>query len=969
MTRRVSCPLLVGRDEELALLVGLHDHAAANEPRSVVIAGEAGVGKTRLVAEFVQHARERGTRVVIGHCLPVSEGLMPFAPLVEALHQLPEDRFPVALRELVGRDDTAAALQHRPGELDQTRLFELVVALFAEVAADGPVVLVVEDMHWADRSTCDLIAYLLRAVHRQRFLTIVTFRSDEMNDACRLHLAELERTGVERVDLRPLDRQHVEAQIAGIANEAVAAEVVDEIFSRSQGNPFFTEELVATIGTPGVLPAALRDVLMARVERVDPPARWVLGLAAAAGRQVHHGVLVDAAELPELDVISVLRQLVDANLLTADAVSDTYSFRHALVQEVVYRDLLPGERARLHRRLAETLSGRPDLSADLGVAARAAVAHHWYAARDHERALHASMDAALAAEHASAMSEAHRWFERVIELWPRVTDPDVPLDHLTLLRRTAEAAHLAGDDARALELVSDAAGLVPPADALAQAMLEERRARYLYTSGADEATTIAAYEEAARRVPEDASHERAWALASFGQALMLTCRYRESQPYCEAAIALARAAGSPRAEAHALATLGINLAQGGDVDAAVAHEHHALDVGLRNGDLEAGFRAYANLAAVLALAMRMEESAAVALEGAEGSAGGGFTSAASFLFSHAAEAYFAAGKWEPARQALERAQAGHGHATTRARYHLSAAQLSIARGALAEAACALDQAHAIAATSTDKEMRGSVFASRAELAIWSNELEFAIDCVREGLASLGVCEEKGLVMRLAWLGARASADLAERDPARASAVTPNDLLDTWHDFCAGLAPTPVGRMFLALYDGERARLARAPAIDEWRAASETCAGSGAPYFAAYADYRLGQALVRARGSRPDAAASIGRALTVATGLGAEPLARAARDAARSARLSVPGSAIGGDPATQAAADFNLTPREIEVLQLVAAGRSNREIARGLFISEKTASVHVSRILAKLGVKSRAEAIALSHQRGLLASVE
>ena len=235
---------------------------------------------------------------------------MPFAPLVEALRRLPVDEVPDGLKDLVGVDG-ARADGPTPGELDQSRLFEIVVLFFERLARAAPLVLVVEDVHWADRSTCDLLAYFLRAVHRHRILTVVTVRSDQVGAPARQLLAELTRAGIERVELLPLSRGDVERQMSGILDERVSREVVEEVFARSQGNPFFTEELVAAIDVPGSLPAELRDVLLARVANFDASARGLLGLVAASGRHAHHNAIVVASERPELEVLALLRELVD----------------------------------------------------------------------------------------------------------------------------------------------------------------------------------------------------------------------------------------------------------------------------------------------------------------------------------------------------------------------------------------------------------------------------------------------------------------------------------------------------------------------------------------------------------------------------------------------------------------------------------------------------------------------------------
>jgi DNA-binding CsgD family transcriptional regulator len=273
----------------------------------------------------------------------------------------------------------------------------------------------------------------------------------------------------------------------------------------------------------------------------------------------------------------------------------------------------------------------------------------------------------------------------------------------------------------------------------------------------------------------------------------------------------------------------------------------------------------------------------------------------------------------------------------------------------------------LAASTADKQAMGAVFAVRAEHALVCADPGRAVRHATDGLAALGAGEDMALVSQLAWLGLRAFADSRERGGAIADPDASRELLDHSTDRCRESPPTASSVLYLAFCDGEQARLDERPGIDEWTAAVDTADRLGARYHGAYARYRTGQAILRARGPRANARDSLSRALATADELGAEPLAGWVRDAARSARVSLPASESrrDADPVRARYADFHLTPREIEVLELVVAGRSNREIASGLFISERTAAVHVSRILSKLGVKSRAEAIALAHSGGLV----
>ncbi|HEY7133721.1 MAG TPA: AAA family ATPase [Acidimicrobiia bacterium] len=469
---RITSPVLVGRARELSTLERVYERSLGGTPGGIVIGGEAGVGKTRLVADFCAGAEARGARVVTGRCVPATEGLVPFAPVVDAVRAIVDAAdlhvdfdtsgclLPTAVRAL---GDAILGATSGGGSLSAAYapVFELVVSFLRRLIALESVVLVIEDMHWADASTRDLLAYVLGAVQHGRLVVVATYRNDEMPSTRLLRpwLAELHRAGAERIDLAGLSRVDVEAQIVGILGDAPSACLADEVFTRGQGNPFFTEELVAARGEPGTLPAVLREALLARMARLDEGHRLLLGLAAAAGRRVSHDVLAAAARRPESELLVLLREAIEAQILTVDPDDDTYAFRHSLMQEVVYGELLPGERAMLHRALAEALSLAPGAGSDL--ASRAELAHHWYAAHEWDRALEASVAAALLAENAGALNEAEQLFERAITLWARVPQPALELDLVDLYQHTAEAAHRSGHDAHALELITTARDLDP----------------------------------------------------------------------------------------------------------------------------------------------------------------------------------------------------------------------------------------------------------------------------------------------------------------------------------------------------------------------------------------------------------------------------------------------------------------------------------------------------------------------------
>src|SRR5512132_839115 len=261
MGGRVASPAFVGRVEELQVLEAARGRAADAEPAVVLVGGEAGVGKTRLLTELAARWAAEGMRVLSGGCVPVAAGALPYAPIVEALRRLPDELGADAVRELAGlRPGLGTPPGGLPGQAAQTRLFELLLGLLGRLGEQAAVSLAVEDLHWADRSTRDLLIFLARNLRRERLLLVVTYRSDEPGTGwLRSYLAELDRGGrARRLELSRLDRAGTAAPLVGILGAAPPAELVEAVFARSEGNPFFTEELLAAVRAgSSTLPATL----------------------------------------------------------------------------------------------------------------------------------------------------------------------------------------------------------------------------------------------------------------------------------------------------------------------------------------------------------------------------------------------------------------------------------------------------------------------------------------------------------------------------------------------------------------------------------------------------------------------------------------------------------------------------------------------------------------------------------------
>ncbi|HEX8132267.1 MAG TPA: AAA family ATPase, partial [Actinomycetes bacterium] len=541
----------------------------------------------------------------------------------------------------------------------QGRLFELLLGLLERLAEQRPTVLVVEDLHWADRSTRDLLAFLHRNLRHGRVLLVLTYRSDELHrrHPLRPWLAELERDRrVERLELGRFDRGEVAAQLTGILGATPPARLVDRIHARSGGNAFFVEELAAVAsarGAPasgdGALPASLRHTLLARIELLPEPTQQVLRVAAAAGGRIEHELIAEVAALPEPELHAGLREAVSAQVLVVDARAGTYGFRHALVKEAVYGELLPGERTRLHHRFAAALQGAAAGPPGANPALAAELAWHWYAAHDLERALPAAVEAGLAAARSYAFAEAQRHFERALELWERVPAARTGMDRVELLVRAAEAAANAGGAERAVTLVRAALAEVDPErDRLRAGVLTQRLAHHLRVAGRPGA--FEAYQEAVRLVPPTPpTPERARVLAGLGQALMLRARFAEARAMCEQAIAAARAAGAAAVQSHALATLGVAIFWLGDRPAGLAHIREARRLAGAAGSPEDEVRACINLSSLLGDFGDLEAAAATAAEGLEVARAAGLQrTVGTFLAANAANALYQLGRWDEA---------------------------------------------------------------------------------------------------------------------------------------------------------------------------------------------------------------------------------------------------------------------------------------------------------------------------------
>ena len=479
MATRMTSSRLIGRVAELAELEAALRDAADGRPSLAFVAGESGVGKSRMVSEFARRTRDGGARVAIGECVELGEEELPYAPIVSVLRSLARegdavlDELPAGVRaELatllpeLGRDTAGRApdeLRANETTLGQPRLFEALLTLLDQLGRDQPFALVLEDIHWADRSTRAFLVFLGRSLWSERVLVIATYRSDELHRRHPLRplLAELERdTRARRIELTRLSRDELGELLADILGGPSDDELVERLYARSEGNPLFTEELLAArLDGRGGLPTTLRDALMVRIERLSEPAQEVLRLLSAA-RILSHDVLADASGLGGSELRAVVREAAESNVIVADA-RGRYQFRHALLREVVHDDLLPGEHAELHLALARALEAQLAETDDDAIVT-AGIAHHYLSAGCQREALVASVRAADAAERVHAHGEAGALLERALDLWSRVPDAKAQIgcDRIELVRRASRALINDGSHARAEALLKQAIGEV-----------------------------------------------------------------------------------------------------------------------------------------------------------------------------------------------------------------------------------------------------------------------------------------------------------------------------------------------------------------------------------------------------------------------------------------------------------------------------------------------------------------------------
>jgi len=980
LVRRSSEVPLIARQEEVTAFRGALECAAEGDPGVLLLGGDAGVGKTRLVTHLADLARDAGARVVVAHCVDLGDVGIPYLPFTEALTALRE--VPAVAEVVAERPALARLLDPAGGSgTDHAERLQLLDGVAGSLAAAGragsPLVLVVEDVHWADESTRDVLRFVVARLRSQHLLLVVTYRSDDVHRRHPLRpvLAELHRQRpVEHVELSPFTPDELREFTTATRGEPLDEREFDAVRTRSDGNAFFAEELLDAGPSSDGLPWSLADVLHARLQRLDPAVQQLVRLAAVAGRQVDEALLRAAApRLPGLEAPGVadaaLREAVAQQVLGIEG--QQVAFRHALVAEALELDLLPGERTAMHRAYLDALTADPAL----GKAAKRA--RHALEAHDLSAALVASRDAARSAATMLAPAEELRHLEQVLALWESVPGAAelIGADRVSVALETAAAASSAGLASRAEQLARRAVdGLADDPDrqarlrhvlvryvldleSLDDAVAQSTRALEVLLPGATDAGAPAP------QVPDGAATpDLAWTLAVHARVLLNVDRDDEAGTFARQAVDVARRADAPDAEADALTTLAV--LEVGTPDAAADLLDRARERAVVAGDLRTEMRCWYNLAATHFYAGHLERAGQVLDAGLARARTTGVTWGAYGvqMLDLALILPYLTGD-------LRDHPAPEG-APAPALVFLDSGRLyaAVAR----EGADAVEQAEALRPSwHVDGQVALIAGGTLADALTWSGRYEEAVATAEEVAAHLGATWSEYFLGRI-WLCALALAALAEdaesgphgADAARALLDRGDGLLAVAQETARRGRPRggqlgPEGRAWLRRAAAEHSRLRAAltdapadPAVWE-----ETVRefDFGYRYEVARSRFRWAQAL-RAAGDVPAAEVEAAEALGEAVDMGAAPLADAIHAWGRRARVPLPGARRTSSV---------LTEREEEVLLLVAQGLSNRQIGERLYISTKTVSVHVSNLLAKLGVSGRAEAVAVAHRRGLI----
>ncbi len=925
------------------------------------MSGDAGIGKTTIVSESAARA---GVSLYLGRSTHIGGDTIPLAPLADLLRQVRRTK-----PELLTDADAPAALQQwtAPSALRQRNdaphggLFVAVLELITRLATEETVVVGFEDLHWADTVTWDLFEYLARNLIDERAVLVGTYRANEVavHSGQRGRLAELSRLpAAHRIHLEGLSRDEIEQRVASLLGTAAPSALVDQVASRGRGNPFFTSELVAAHLSGEAIPIVLSDLISAEIADLDERSRLVLAAVATIGREASHELLAAVVGLPPLDVERAVRTVIDARMLVVD--NEAYRFRHPLLGEVVYADLLPPQRARLHRSFAATLQQLP---ADvLRRADRAGeLAFHLDRAGDTDGAFSALLAAADAAE-TIAPGAAFGHLERAFELWDSVGEHAATVDRGHRLWQAADIATSTVGNERAVQLARAAFDIGPPP--LGAAWGHERLGRYLWATGRL-SESAAEFARAVALLSDEEGTAAAAVFSGLGQAELMAGNYATAEGWCAKVFErVPDATVDPPAWGMAQRVVGIVRSNQGEPARGVELCRASVAAAV-----SAQGRALATVYLCVAFGDAGEHQAALntALDAvAEGQLTGLDRGFGCYFDSLAAEALVRLGRWTEVAGVLARQPLADTLPVGLLRLARATALLAARRG---EADVALAQLAAAEALPIDGWHQTVLDATIADVHLALGNWSEAADAAERGWATAATASALWAA-RFAMFGVVAEVEgtldrRARREPVDIDAT--RDHLQARVDAARALAervPGGAQRDTAAHLAYAVAGLTRLTVSDAgaWADAVARWSELGDPWATATALVREAEAAA-AVGAADRAAVALRRAHAIASDLDARPLLTEIDAVSARTRISLEApTRVMVDEGS--AERLGLTPREAEVLALVAAGRTNRQIGEELYVSDKTASVHVSNILRKLGVNSRVDAAAVAQRLGI-----
>lgn len=943
---------LSGRTAELAFMETAFRDVAGGRQRCVLLGAEAGGGKSRLAQEFADRISDRAF-ILKGGCIEQQESALPYAPVTALLHELVRLRGQSLITSLVGREGARELAWLLPefGEISErfdagiarSRLFETLRRLFEELARDLPLVLIIEDIHWADQGTFDLLRFLTRRLKGIRLMLILTYRPEEASasNAMRTTIADLSLSeGCDAVKLPRLTRKEIGMQLEGLLGRLPTPAMVNSVYARGCGIPLFTEALVDASGSLRTdVPGSLNDYLLKAVRDVPATTRALLKMIALGGTHVTHSLLRNVANKPDLELAELLLPAIMAGILVSDR--EGYAFRHALIHNAVRDDLIAGEKVAIHLIYADVLERGPVPSYRIWHSV--ALARHWQGAGQAERCLKWAWHAAAEAAAAFAYMDQMEMLKLVLAAWPEVENANglIGADHCKVLELAADAACWAAEAEQGLAFVERALAELDidrDGELLAGLLLQRAVMRQHSLIAGEIADLERALDHATRP-----TRLRADALGQFSRALILRGEFDRAKQLGEQLIDLAERLDDEeyRIEALVIEALVSFAENGSDVEAfwSVARRADHASIGrvevLAGAALLQALLETGNYASILeigpAIFERTVELGQARYIGA-------------IVGSPLCRAYLALGRVSAAAETCERMAA------------LDPLPLGLIQvfECRAEIAIVLGDADRIAAAV--RSLRGLPPGPQVVDYMEANLLRFEI----ESGALSGNCDYSAELVRSArkYLKTRRGVSWSILVSAIRVAVdtNQNDVALDLAELAARASCRNMLEQVLRLEISAEMSRVTASDLDTWESVARSWAGLSQPFPQAYALMQAGAAAMNA-GKRAIGAHNFRRALHLAQSIRAQPLSHQIEAIAAKARIDLRDGESGYVPR----APFGLTDREFEVLRLIANGQSNREIAKNLFISPKTASVHVSNILSKLSVPNRGAAAAIAHR--------